>query len=74
VRCVDGAARTGVAASLLEGIDRFRATILFTSPTAYRAMLSHLGARISAACARACRRERRCGGHVLAWEARTGFG
>ena len=28
---------------LLEGIKRFRATILFTSPTAYRAMLPHVG-------------------------------
>ncbi|HEX5071267.1 MAG TPA: AMP-binding protein [Vicinamibacterales bacterium] len=28
---------------LLEGIEKFRATVLFTSPTAYRAMLGHIG-------------------------------
>jgi 2-aminobenzoate-CoA ligase len=57
---------------LLEGIDRFRATILFTSPTAYRAMLSHLGSA-NLGSLRACvsAGETLPAATFLAWEAAT---
>jgi 2-aminobenzoate-CoA ligase len=45
---------------LLEGIQRFRATTVVSSPNAYRAMLKLSGISISAVCGRACLPARRC--------------
>jgi 2-aminobenzoate-CoA ligase len=47
--------------NLLEAIARFRATVCFTAPTAYRAMLGHARrTTTSRRCASACRPARRC--------------
>ena len=46
---------------LLPAIEKYKATVCFTAPTAYRAIIPHLGeARASRRCANACRPARPC--------------
>ena len=57
---------------LLEGIERFRATVLFTSPTAYRAMLANMdGADLSSLRTCVSAGETLPAATFLAWEAAT---
>jgi 2-aminobenzoate-CoA ligase len=76
VRCGASTAliEPGSPSNLLEGIAQFRATIVFTSPTAYRAMLPHV-ANVDLSSLRTCvsAGETLPASTFLAWEATTGI-